>query len=130
MIAGIGVDLCRVARMQKALESEHFRTRIFTPNEIAYCESKGAQRFYSYAASFAAREAFIKAAGVSLESVMYSGEFGLVRDDTGAPAVRLTGELAERFPEGESRILLSLTHEGEYACAMVVIEKIHNEVIS
>ena len=130
MIAGIGVDLCMAARMQKALESEHFRTRVFTPEEIAYCEAKGRQKFYSYAATFAAREAFVKAAGVSLESVMYSGEFGLVRDDTGAPAVRLTGELAERFPENENRIFVSLTHEGEYACAMVVIEKIHNEVIS
>lgn len=123
MIAGIGVDLCRAARMQKALESEHFRTRLFTPEEIAYCESKGKQKFYSYAATFAAREAFIKAAGVSLDMVMFSGNFALVRDDSGAPAVRLSGRLAELFPESESRIFVSLTHEGEYACAMVVIER-------
>ena len=123
MIAGIGVDLCRVSRIQKALESEHFRTRLFTAEEIAYCESKGRQKFYSYAAAFAAREAFIKAAGVSLDTVMFSGNFGLVRDDAGVPAVRLSGKLAELFPENESRIFVSLTHEGEYACAMVVIEK-------
>ena len=123
MIAGIGVDMCRISRIQKALESEHFRTRIFTPEEIAYCESKGRQKFYSYAAAFAAREAFIKAAGVSLESVMYSGDFGLVHDDNGTPAIKLSGKLAELFPENESRIFVSLTHEGEYACAMVVIEK-------
>ncbi len=122
MIAGIGVDLCRVARIQKALESEHFRTRIFTPDEIAYCESKGRQKFYSYAATFAAREAFIKASGLSLSTVMFGGNFEVVRDD-GVPAVRLKGELAELFPENESRIFVSLTHEGEYTCAMVVIEK-------
>ena len=123
MIAGIGVDLCRVARMQKALKSEHFRNGLFTPEEIAYCESKGEQKFYSYASSFAAREAFIKAAGVSLDTVMYSGDFGLVRNDDGAPSIKLSGKLAELFPENESRIFVSLTHEGEYACAMVVIEK-------
>ncbi|MBQ7215970.1 MAG: holo-ACP synthase [Synergistaceae bacterium] len=123
MIAGIGVDLCRVSRIQKALESEHFRTRIFTPEETAYCESKGRQKFYSYAAGFAAREAFVKAAGVSLDTVMFSGNFGLVRDEDGAPAVRLSGKLAELFPAEDSRIFVSLTHDGEYACAIVVIEK-------
>ena len=124
MIAGIGVDLCMVSRVQKALESEHFHTRLFTAEEIAYCEAKGRQKFYSYAAAFAAREAFIKAAGVSLESVMYSGDFGLVHDDNGAPAIKLSGKLAELFPENENRIFVSLTHEGDYACAMVVIEKL------
>ena len=123
MIAGIGVDVCRISRIQKALESEHFRTRIFTPEEIAYCESKGRQKFYSYASSFAAKEAFVKAAGVSLDTVMFGGNFGLVRDNTGTPAIKLSGKLAELFPENKSRIFVSLTHEGEYACAMVLIEK-------
>ncbi len=53
---------------------------------------------------------------------MFGGNFEVVRDD-GVPAVRLKGELAELFPENESRIFVSLTHEGEYTCAMVVIEK-------
>ena len=123
MIAGIGVDLCRAARIQKALESEHFRERIFTPEEIAYCESKGRQKFYSYASTFAAREAFIKAAGVSLDMVMFSRNFELVRNDEGVPMVRLSGKLDELYPENECRIFVSLTHEGEYACAVVVIEK-------
>ncbi len=123
MIAGIGVDLCSVARIRKALDSEHFRTRIFTPEEIAYCESKGSQSFRSYAASFAAREAFVKASGLSLSAVMFGGNFEVVRNSEGVPSVRLTGELAELFPDDEAKIFVSLTHEGEYACAMVVIEK-------
>ena len=65
----------------------------------------------------------MKAAGVSLDTVMFSGNFGLVRDEDGAPAVRLSGKLAELFPAEDSRIFVSLTHDGEYACAIVVIEK-------
>ncbi len=129
MITGIGVDLCSIPRIQKALESEHFKENIFSLNEIAYCESKGAKKYYSYASCFAAREAFVKAARISLSTVMLGRNFELVRDDVGAPVIRLTGDLEERLPEDESRIFVSLTHEGEYACAMVVIEKIHNEVI-
>ena len=130
MIIGIGVDLCSVSRLQNAMKSEHFREKVFSSEEIAYCEAKGAQKFYSYAASFAAREAFIKAARLSLASVMFSRNFELVRDNDGAPAVRLSGELAAMFPENEAKIFVSITHENDNACAMIVIEKIHNEVIS
>ena len=130
MITGIGVDLCSIPRIEAALKSEHFKENIFSLNEIAYCEGKGAKKFYSYASCFAAREAFIKAARVSLGTVMLGRNFELIRDDVGAPIIRLTGDLEELFPEDESRIFVSLTHEGEYACAMVVIEKFNNEVIS
>ncbi|MBQ9403791.1 MAG: 4'-phosphopantetheinyl transferase superfamily protein, partial [Synergistaceae bacterium] len=50
MIQAVGIDLCSISRIEKALESEHFRDRIFTPEEIAYAESKGRRRFESYAA--------------------------------------------------------------------------------
>lgn len=127
MIAGIGVDLCRISRIAKAVESEHFRQRVFTPDEIAYSEGKGTRRAESYASSFAAREAFVKASGESLESVMFGQNFGLVRDSDGRPSVRLTGTLGEKWKGAE--VLVSISHEGGYACAMIVIEKI-NEVIS
>ena len=130
MIIGIGVDLCSISRLQNAMKSEHFREKVFSSEEIAYCEAKGAQKFYSYAASFAAREAFIKAARLSLASVMFTRNFELVRNDDSAPSVKLYGELAAMFPENEAKIFVSISHEKDYACAMIVIEKIHNEVIN
>ncbi|MBQ7069196.1 MAG: 4'-phosphopantetheinyl transferase superfamily protein, partial [Synergistaceae bacterium] len=66
MILGIGVDLCSISRIEKAIESEHFVTRIFSPEEIEYSNKKGKRRCESFAASFAAREAFCKASGISL----------------------------------------------------------------
>ncbi|MBQ7155442.1 MAG: holo-ACP synthase [Synergistaceae bacterium] len=130
MIAGIGVDLCSISRIKNALKSEHFRESIFSLQEIAYAESKGAQKFGSYASCFAAREAFIKASRLSLTSVMMGRNFELIRNDDGAPVIRLSGDLEERYPEGEAKIFVSLTHEGDYACAMVVIEKFNDEVVN
>ena len=119
MITGIGVDICNIARMEKAIKSEHFRKEIFTRDEIAYCESKGNRRAESYAASFAAREAFCKASGIDLEHIMLGKNFALLRDSTGKPEISLTGDLAM----SDSNVLVSISHEKEYACAMVVIEK-------
>ena len=131
MIAGIGVDLCRISRIENALKSEHFRGNVFSLEEIAYCESRGARRLDSYASCFAAREAFVKASGASFGAVMLGRNFTLLRNEDGAPEIRLSGELAEY---ADSAIIhVSLSHEGDYACAMVVIEKIvnlNNEVIS
>ena len=130
MIAGIGVDLCSISRIKNALKSEHFRESIFSLNEIAYAESKGANKFGSYASCFAAREAFIKASRLSLTAVMMSRDFELIRNDNGAPVIRLSGDLEERYPDNKAKIFVSLTHEGDYACAMVVIEKFNDEVIN
>ena len=122
MIAGIGADLCHVGRMKRALESQHFRDRIFSPEEIEYCESKGARRYESYAGGFAAREAFCKASGKNLASVMFGGNFALIHSD-GVPSIRLTGGLA--IPS--AKIFVSISHEKDYALAFVVIDKKEGE---
>ena len=118
MVSGIGVDLCGIERMKKALQSRYFRDEIFSPEEISYCEAKGAGRYESYAAGFAAREAFCKASGSSLMAVMLGKNFALIRTN-GVPSIRLTGDLV--IPS--AKIFVSITHEKDYALAMVVIEK-------
>ena len=114
MISGIGIDLCSISRIERAIQSGHFKERIFTPEEIAYCEAKGTKSAESYASCFAAREAFVKASGVPLASVMFGGNFSLSRSE-GVPRII--------FPEFEHNIFVSITHEGDYACAVVIIER-------
>lgn len=124
MIAGIGVDLCCVERMRRALDrSRYFRDNLFRPEEIEYCESKGKGRYQSYAAMFAAREAFCKASGKSLAAVMYNDNFTLTHDTDGVPGIKLTGDLV--IPS--AKILVSITHEKDYALAFVVIDKKEGE---
>ena len=124
MITGIGVDLCRISRIEDALKSEHFKENVFSLDEIAYSESRGSRRLDSYASCFAAREAFVKASGASLGAVMLGRNFALLRDDNGKPSIQLYGELM-KYNE-HANIHVSLSHEGDYACAMVVIEKLND----
>jgi holo-[acyl-carrier protein] synthase len=66
VIVAIGVDVCDVGRIRRALEAStgaRFRARVFTLAEQAYCEARGRARFASYAARFAAKEAAMKALG-------------------------------------------------------------------
>lgn len=117
MIYGVGIDLCSISRIEKALESEYFRDRIFAPEEIAYAESRVERRFESYAACFAAREAFCKASGFDLMRVMNSENFAVIHDSDGRPSIRLSEKFG--FPY---KIFLSLSHEKDLACAIVILE--------
>jgi holo-[acyl-carrier protein] synthase len=118
-ILGLGVDICEIARMERALERHPtMRARVFTPEEIAYCDAK-ARPAESYAGRFAAREAVIKALGG------YRGrrwqDVSVARHPSGAPSIALTGNAKERADAlGVSRILITFTHERTNAVAFAV----------
>ena len=63
MILGIGVDIAEVDRIKRSIsEGNHFKKRVFTEVEQNYCDSiKNSAE--SYAARYAAKEAFFKALG-------------------------------------------------------------------
>ena len=57
MINLCGTDIIEISRIKSAIEDETgnaFLKRIFTQNEIKYCERKKAQKYQHYAARFAA----------------------------------------------------------------------------
>ena len=66
MLIGVGCDVIEIARVQKAIVKRSFVERVFAPEEIAYCESRGKQAAASFAARFAAKEAVLKALGTGL----------------------------------------------------------------
>jgi holo-[acyl-carrier protein] synthase len=118
-IVGLGVDICEIARMERAI-SRHptFRDRVFTPEEIAYCDSK-ARPAESYAGRFAAREATIKALGG------YRGrrwqDISVARQPSGAPAIRLDGNAKRRADSlGVTDVLITFTHEKTSAIAFAL----------
>lgn len=118
-ILGLGVDLCEIARMERALARHpSMRERVFTPEEVAYCDSR-ARPAESYAGRFAAREAVIKALGG------YRGkgwqDISVTRAPTGAPAIRLEGNAKRRADAlGITQILITFTHERTSAIAFAV----------
>ena len=58
-----GTDIVEISRIRDDIEKmgDRFLNRIYTQNEIEYCESKKSQKYQSYAARFAAKEAIYKA---------------------------------------------------------------------
>lgn len=118
-IVGLGVDLCEIERIERAIARHPtFRDRVFTPEEIAYCDSKS-RPAESYAGRFAAREATIKALGG------YRGrrwlDISVTRDPTGAPAIRLDGNAKRRADAlGISAVLISFSHERSNAVAFAI----------
>ena len=118
-IVGLGVDICEIARMERAI-SRHptLRDRVFTPEEIAYCDSK-ARPAESYAGRFAAREATIKALGG------YRGrrwqDISVTRHPSGAPSIRLDGNAKRRADAlGVTDVLITFTHEKTSAVAFAI----------
>ena len=94
MIYGIGCDLCAIPRMEKSLTGPHggaFARRVFGPNErealglSEQAESLPARRTASAAANFAAKEAFLKAAGTGLAGPFALAEIQAVRLPSGPP---------------------------------------------
>lgn len=118
-IAGLGVDICEIGRMERALERHPtLRGRVFTPEEIAYCDSR-ARPAESYAGRFAAREAVIKALGGYRERGWR--DISVTRAPTGAPAIRLEGNAKRRADVlGVTSVLISFTHERASAVAFAV----------
>ena len=103
--------------------------RIFRPEEIDYAEGKGNDlaRAASYASAFAAREAFCKAAGHTIAAVALSSGFCLTRQD-GVPSLRIDASLDPNFlPGGGKKAWVSLSHDGDYAVAVVVVESVAPE---
>lgn len=120
MIVGLGIDLCQIGRMRKAIRSDHFVERVFHPDEIRYALSKGDPARH-FAGSFAAREAFSKASSVSMYNLAFQGVW--VERNGGPPELVISEKVYRLIPPSKRGIvLLSLTHDGDYAVAVVAIE--------
>ena len=124
MIIGTGIDICEVKRVADSIArfGERFLHRVFTDQEIRYCQSKknSAERF---AARFAAKEAAMKALGTGWSrGVVWTGiEVG--RAPGGRPVLQLHGKAAEIAEQlGVKRISLSVTHTESTAMASVIFE--------
>jgi holo-[acyl-carrier protein] synthase len=126
MIVGIGLDVCEIERIERALagaSGARFRARVFTADEVAYGKARGRTGVQSYAAAFAAKEAVLKALGTGWGKGLGWHAVEVVHDAAGAPAIVLHGPaLALARRRGVARTHLTLSHAGGLAVAMVVLE--------
>ncbi|MCK4797381.1 MAG: holo-ACP synthase [Spirochaetes bacterium] len=120
---GIGVDICEVNRFEKLKQNKAFLKKIFTDNEIEYCE-KRRNNAQCFAVRFAAKEAFVKAIGTGFRKGAHYKEIEVINNELGNPFLKITGLTNETLNRmNGSTIHLSLSHEKTSAIAFVIIEK-------
>ena len=125
MIVSTGIDITEVYRIRETLDrTPRFAARVFTAAEREYCEQKGVASAQSYAARFAAKEAFLKALKTGWRGKITWQDVEVTVDADGAPSLSITGAAAEVMKAlGADTIHLSLSHTGKYAIAQVILEK-------
>ncbi|HZE90107.1 MAG TPA: holo-ACP synthase [Rhizobacter sp.] len=117
----VGLDLVQISRISESLDrfGERFMQRLFTQGEIAYSLQDADQSAERLAARFAAKEAAIKAFSLSDAGVNWR-DIEVCKLPDGACRLALHGKAAERASQlGVAEIALSLSHDGDYAGAVV-----------
>lgn len=125
MALRVGLDLVEVSTVVESLRGAHrdrYLQRVYTDREVDACRGlSGRIEPERLAARFAAKEAAIKALPGAGEEVRLT-QIEVVQDESGSVALQLSGRAAELLGEsGGSEIAVSLTHEGGFAAATVII---------
>lgn len=129
MIAGVGVDIVDIARIQALLDryGERFLGRVYTEAESAYAMD-GANRAERLAGRFAVKEAVMKALGTGKSQGILWRDVETVRGRFGKPEVRLHGQAVKWVKaRGWGAAHVSITHDGGKAVAFVILEKAGGE---
>ncbi len=124
MIYGIGIDLVRIARIDRVLKKwgDRFVCRVFTISEVVECKSRP-KPAAAFALRFAAKEAFSKAVGTGMRLGVAWRDIETISTPGGRPELRLHGKAGRLCLKlGISGVHLSLSDEGAYGSAMVVLE--------
>ena len=130
-MTGIGVDIIQISSFEKQTRDNAsvFVSGSFTPQEIQYAQENVSNRPAQHlAVRYAAKEAFIKAwsslhfgsAPIIKHPILK--EIEILNDVYGRPSIKLHGQLLE-LVTGYS-INLSLSHDGDYSIATVLLERI------
>ncbi|MBD3367119.1 MAG: holo-[acyl-carrier-protein] synthase [Candidatus Eisenbacteria bacterium] len=121
MIRGVGTDVVEISHFEEVVARSRpgFLRYLFTEQEIEHCE-RFRERMASYAALFAAKEAFLKALRTGLAPGMRWTDVEVVHERSGAPTLRLHRRCRELLGDGSAHV--SLSHSERAAQAVVVIE--------
>ena len=125
-IFGIGTDIVNIRRFEKVIKKDKtlFIKRIFSKNEINYCEKKRKPSTF-YAKRFAAKEALSKALGTGIRKGISFKHIEIKNDNYGKPYIKLKGTtdqyLKRKIKSKNYSIYLSLSDDIPWAQATVII---------
>jgi holo-[acyl-carrier protein] synthase len=123
MVIGIGTDIIEIDRIKNSIEKygDRFLSKIYTPTEIKYCQSK-ANKYQHFAARFAAKEAVYKALATGWQEVLSWQEIEIFNESTGMPHVTMRGKLKE-FLSDDKSLKISISHSKNYVVSVAIIYK-------
>lgn len=111
----VGTDIVRIERLSQH-SSPAFLSRTFTPRELQICDG----RADSLAGRWAVKEAVMKVLGAGVGEVALT-DIEVEREESGRPVVGLSGAAADfARAAGLREWQVSISHDGDYAIAMVV----------
>lgn len=124
-IFGIGTDIIEVKRVKSAIgNNSGFLKRVYTANEIDYCNSKKKGKYHSFAARFAAKEAVAKSLAEGVSKNVSLNEIEILNMNSGAPFIKLSGRTL-RFSKNlkikEIKVSVSATENFAVAYAIAII---------
>ena len=122
MILGLGTDLVAIRRVEEVLSRHRgrFLDRVFTQAEQADCLGR-ARPAVHLAARLAAKEAAMKALGTGWGLGVRWQDVEVHSGRSAPPRLRLDGVAKQRAEAlGIRQAMVSLSHEGDYAIAVVV----------
>lgn len=125
MIKGLGIDIVETDRIRQVIErhGEQFLNRVYTPAEQAIGKIRASAHHF-YAGRWAAKEAAAKALGCGIGSECSFNEIEVVDSAIGVPSLVFSGNAARTAAAlGAKTVKVSITHEREYAAAVVIIEE-------
>jgi holo-[acyl-carrier protein] synthase len=127
-ILGTGIDIVENIRLREILQKKksNFKKKIFTTNEIVYCEKKS-NSTGCYAKRFAAKEAFAKALGIGFRKNINFKDIEIINNTYGKPYISINKKIVNKiktlFKVNKFNILLSVSDEKKYSIASVIISK-------
>lgn len=118
-VLGIGTDIVECLRIAQMIDrhGELFITRVYTPFEIRYCQSRR-QATQHFAGRWAAKEAVLKALGTGWRRGISWRDVEVRNDSAGRPIVALGGGAREIVEQQRiAQVLVSISHCRSHATA-------------
>lgn len=115
-----GVDIVEIDRIEKSIKKlgDKFLEKVFNLSEIHYCEAKKVNKYQSYAARFAAKEAVAKLLGTGIGNGVSFKDIVIENDDNNAPMVKLYGGASVKCEDFKIEdIAISMSHCKKFAVA-------------
>lgn len=119
----VGFDLVQISRIAESVYQfgDRFKQRLFTANELDYAHSGEGLCIERLAARFAAKEATIKALALGEQGIGWR-EIEVCKLHDGSCQIALHGQTAALASHmGITEMALSLSHDGDYAGAIVTV---------